>query len=53
MSKEAGTYVQCVRNKTKIKRAVAVKREWELATAMAKDRVASLSSECATMKVAL
>lgn len=35
VSKKAEFYVQFVRNRTKIKRAVAVKREWEAATAMA------------------
>ncbi|OAE33503.1 hypothetical protein AXG93_1467s1050 [Marchantia polymorpha subsp. ruderalis] len=34
-----------------IKRAVAVKREWKSATAMAKEQVASLTAECATMRV--
>lgn len=53
VSKEARFYVQLVRNRTKIKRAVVVKREWKAAIAMAHERVASFSSECATMKVTL
>lgn len=38
---------------TQIKRAVAVKRELESATTMAKERVASLTTECAIMRVTL
>ncbi|OAE33774.1 hypothetical protein AXG93_1671s1010 [Marchantia polymorpha subsp. ruderalis] len=40
-----------IRNRTRIKRAVAVKREWEAGTAKATERVASLLSECTTMKL--
>lgn len=40
-----------MRNRTQIKRAVVVKREWEAATVRATQRVASLTSECAIMKV--
>ncbi|OAE22923.1 hypothetical protein AXG93_3292s1000 [Marchantia polymorpha subsp. ruderalis] len=53
VEKASGFYIELVRNRTKIKRAVAVKREWDSATAMAKERVASLTSECATMRAAL
>lgn len=53
MEKKVGFYVELVRNRFKIKRAVAVKIEWKSVTAMAKERVASLSSECATMRVTL
>ncbi|OAE30334.1 hypothetical protein AXG93_4201s1350 [Marchantia polymorpha subsp. ruderalis] len=47
VSKEAGLYVQLVRNRTKIKRAVAVK------TKMARERAAILSAECGAAKAAL
>lgn len=50
MGKKLGFYVELVSNRTQIKRAVAVKREWESATAMAKGRVASLTAECATIR---
>ncbi|OAE24750.1 hypothetical protein AXG93_1800s1010 [Marchantia polymorpha subsp. ruderalis] len=50
VSKEAGLYVELVRNSTRIKRAVAMKRKWKSATTRTKERVASLPSECATMK---
>ncbi|OAE30124.1 hypothetical protein AXG93_1112s1420 [Marchantia polymorpha subsp. ruderalis] len=40
-------------NRTKLKRAVAVKRKWDSATAMAKERAASLAAECATEKATL
>lgn len=53
MEKEPGFYIKLVRNRIKIKRAEAVKRKWESATAMAKERVASLTSECATMRPTL
>lgn len=53
VTKEVRFYVKLVRNMTQIKRVVAVKREWEYATAMAKERVASLSYKCATVKVVL
>lgn len=53
VAKKAGFYVQLVRNRTKTKRAIAVKRKWEAPTAMANERVASLSSNCAIMKLTL
>ncbi|OAE19818.1 hypothetical protein AXG93_4639s1020 [Marchantia polymorpha subsp. ruderalis] len=43
--KESGSYVELIRNRTKLKRAVAVKREWDSATAMAKEQAASLAAE--------
>ncbi|OAE26640.1 hypothetical protein AXG93_793s1000 [Marchantia polymorpha subsp. ruderalis] len=45
VSKEPGFYVQMIRNRTKLKRAVAVKREWDSATALARERAATLSTE--------
>lgn len=53
VSKEVGFYVKLMRNRTRIKRAVVVKRKWEAATAKAIERVVSLSSQCATMKFTL
>lgn len=40
--RESGSYVELIKNRMKLKRAVAVKREWGTATAMAKERAASL-----------
>ncbi|OAE24920.1 hypothetical protein AXG93_2931s1630 [Marchantia polymorpha subsp. ruderalis] len=51
--KESGSYVKLIRNRTKLKRAVAVKREWNSATELAKERAAILSAECAAAKAAL
>lgn len=45
--------MKLIKNRTKLKRAVAVKREWYSATAMANERVASLTAECATTKATL
>ncbi|OAE19782.1 hypothetical protein AXG93_2458s1030 [Marchantia polymorpha subsp. ruderalis] len=53
VSKEPGFYVQMIRNRTKLKRAVAVKREWDSATALARERAATLSTECAAVKATL
>ncbi|OAE22965.1 hypothetical protein AXG93_1384s1010 [Marchantia polymorpha subsp. ruderalis] len=53
VSKEPGFYVQLIRNRTKLKRAVAVKREWDSATALARERAATLSTECAAVKATL
>ncbi|OAE30810.1 hypothetical protein AXG93_857s1120 [Marchantia polymorpha subsp. ruderalis] len=53
VSKEVGFYVELLRNRTQIKRAVAVKREWDSVTEMARERAAILSAECATAKAAL
>lgn len=53
MKRESESYVELIRNRTKLKRAVAMKREWDSATAMAKERVASLTAECATTKATL
>ncbi|OAE23091.1 hypothetical protein AXG93_2590s1010 [Marchantia polymorpha subsp. ruderalis] len=50
---ESGSYVELIRNRTKLKRAVAVKWEWDSSTAMAKERAASLAAECAVAKVTL
>ncbi|OAE26670.1 hypothetical protein AXG93_641s1110 [Marchantia polymorpha subsp. ruderalis] len=50
---EPGFYVPMIRNRTKLKRAIAVKREWDSATALARDRAATLPSECAAVKAAL
>lgn len=51
--KEPRFYVQMIRNKTKLKRTVAVKREWDSATALARERAATLSTECAAVKATL
>lgn len=53
MEKEPGFYVELVRNRTHIKRVVAVKREWESATAVAIERVASFTTECAIIRATL
>ncbi|OAE31206.1 hypothetical protein AXG93_4240s1050 [Marchantia polymorpha subsp. ruderalis] len=53
VSKEVGFYVNMVRNRTQLKRAVAVKREWDSATELAWERAASLSTVCTAAKVAL
>lgn len=51
VTKKVGFYVQLVRIRTRIMRAVTVKRKWEATTAKAIENVASLSFECAIMKV--
>ncbi|OAE29584.1 hypothetical protein AXG93_4003s1050 [Marchantia polymorpha subsp. ruderalis] len=53
VSKEAGFYVQLVRNRTKLKRAVAVKREWDSATELAPEQAANLLTKCAAVKATL
>ncbi|OAE27639.1 hypothetical protein AXG93_3337s1010 [Marchantia polymorpha subsp. ruderalis] len=53
VSKEPGFYVQMIRNKTKLKRAVAIKSGWDSATALARQRAATLSTECAAVKATL
>ncbi|OAE31752.1 hypothetical protein AXG93_4874s1150 [Marchantia polymorpha subsp. ruderalis] len=45
VSKEVGFYVEMMRNRTQLKRAEAVKREWDSATELARERAASLSTE--------
>ncbi|OAE22952.1 hypothetical protein AXG93_2997s1160 [Marchantia polymorpha subsp. ruderalis] len=44
---------ELMRNKTKLKRAVAVKREWDSATELARERAAILATECAAVKATL
>ncbi|OAE31317.1 hypothetical protein AXG93_1962s1740 [Marchantia polymorpha subsp. ruderalis] len=41
------------KEKRKLKRAAAAKREWDSATAMTKEQVASLAAECAAAKATL
>ncbi|OAE31239.1 hypothetical protein AXG93_2356s1040 [Marchantia polymorpha subsp. ruderalis] len=53
VSKEAEFYVQLVKNRTKLKSAIAVKREWDSTTELARERAANLATECAAMKAAL
>ncbi|OAE20983.1 hypothetical protein AXG93_267s1130 [Marchantia polymorpha subsp. ruderalis] len=53
LSKESEFYIKLIRNRTKLKRAVVVKREWDSATALARERAATLSIECAAVKVTL
>ncbi|OAE24506.1 hypothetical protein AXG93_2194s1000 [Marchantia polymorpha subsp. ruderalis] len=53
VSKEARFYVQLVRNRTKLKRAIAVKREWDSATKLAREGAANLATECAAVKTTL
>ncbi|OAE24633.1 hypothetical protein AXG93_4080s1130 [Marchantia polymorpha subsp. ruderalis] len=59
VSKEAGFYVELVKNRTCIKQAATVKtteetkRKCAKATTKATERVASLTSECATMTITL
>lgn len=53
VSKEVGFYVEMMRNRTQLKRAEAVKREWDSATELARERAASLSTEYAVAKTAL
>ncbi|OAE24678.1 hypothetical protein AXG93_4040s1050 [Marchantia polymorpha subsp. ruderalis] len=53
ISKELGFYVELIRNMMKLKRSVAVKREWESATELPQERAAILEAECAAVKVAL
>ncbi|OAE27655.1 hypothetical protein AXG93_3286s1020 [Marchantia polymorpha subsp. ruderalis] len=43
--KESGSYFELIRNMTKLKRAVIVKREWNSATELAKERAAILLRE--------
>ncbi|OAE27645.1 hypothetical protein AXG93_3337s1070 [Marchantia polymorpha subsp. ruderalis] len=52
-AKEPRFYVQLIRNKTKLKRAVAVKREWDSATALAWEQATTLSTECAAVNATL
>lgn len=51
--RESGSYVELVRSRIKFKSAVVVKRKWNSATAMTKERVASLTAECATTRATL
>ncbi|OAE24677.1 hypothetical protein AXG93_4040s1040 [Marchantia polymorpha subsp. ruderalis] len=53
ISQEVGFYVELIRNRTQLKRSIAVKREWESATELARERVATLEAECAAAKVTL
>lgn len=53
MRKESRSYVELIRNRTKLKSAVVVKREWDSATTMAKERAASSAAECAAAKATL
>ncbi|OAE18216.1 hypothetical protein AXG93_3354s1040 [Marchantia polymorpha subsp. ruderalis] len=48
-----GGTVRLVRNSTKLKRVVAVLREWDSATKLARERAANLSTECAAVKATL
>ncbi|OAE32793.1 hypothetical protein AXG93_374s1200 [Marchantia polymorpha subsp. ruderalis] len=50
VSKEVGFYVEMVRNRTQLKRALEVKREWDSATELARERAANLATECAAVK---
>ncbi|OAE34134.1 hypothetical protein AXG93_2891s1600 [Marchantia polymorpha subsp. ruderalis] len=50
---KSGSYVELIRNRTKLRSAVAVKRECASATAMAKERATSLTAECAIAKAIL
>ncbi|OAE31832.1 hypothetical protein AXG93_685s1000 [Marchantia polymorpha subsp. ruderalis] len=51
--RESGSYVELIKNMTKLKRTMIVKREWDSATAMAKERAASFAAECAAAKATL
>ncbi|OAE35853.1 hypothetical protein AXG93_2354s1020 [Marchantia polymorpha subsp. ruderalis] len=51
--KMSGFYVELIGNRTKLKRAEVVKREWDSATTMTKERAASLTAECVAAKAAL
>ncbi|OAE23652.1 hypothetical protein AXG93_2079s1000 [Marchantia polymorpha subsp. ruderalis] len=51
VSKEVGFYVEMIRNRTQLKRAV--KRKWDSATELARERTANLATECAAVKVTL
>ncbi|OAE34437.1 hypothetical protein AXG93_2886s1000 [Marchantia polymorpha subsp. ruderalis] len=53
ISKEVGFYVELIRNRTQLKRAVAMKREWDSASKLARERAANLEAECAAVKVTL
>ncbi|OAE30287.1 hypothetical protein AXG93_3964s1000 [Marchantia polymorpha subsp. ruderalis] len=53
ISKEVGFYVEMIRNRTHLKRALAVKREWDSAIELARERTANLATECAAVKVKL
>lgn len=51
ISKEVGFNVEMIRNRTQLKRAFAVKREWNFATDLARERAAILATECAAVKM--
>ncbi|OAE19478.1 hypothetical protein AXG93_1040s1420 [Marchantia polymorpha subsp. ruderalis] len=51
VTEEPGFYVPMIRNRTKLKRAVAVKREWESATALVREREAQLREKETECKV--
>ncbi|OAE29645.1 hypothetical protein AXG93_1762s1260 [Marchantia polymorpha subsp. ruderalis] len=53
VSKEVRLYVERVRNRTQLKRALVVKREWDSATEFARERAANLATECTAVKVTL
>ncbi|OAE28913.1 hypothetical protein AXG93_4891s1020 [Marchantia polymorpha subsp. ruderalis] len=53
ISKEVGFYVELIRNRTKLKRSFAVKREGKSATELARERATILEAECAAVKVTL
>ncbi|OAE24085.1 hypothetical protein AXG93_1535s1010 [Marchantia polymorpha subsp. ruderalis] len=53
VSKEVGFYVEMVRYRTQLKRALAVKRKWDSATELARERAANLATECAAVKATL
>ncbi|OAE22287.1 hypothetical protein AXG93_2775s1000 [Marchantia polymorpha subsp. ruderalis] len=50
VSKEVGFYVEMIRNRTQLKRALAVKRDWDSAIELARERAANLATECAAVK---
>ncbi|OAE30335.1 hypothetical protein AXG93_4201s1360 [Marchantia polymorpha subsp. ruderalis] len=53
ISKEVGVYVEMIRNRMQLKKAFAVKREWNSATELAREQAAILAIECAAVKVTL
>ncbi|OAE29546.1 hypothetical protein AXG93_2676s1010 [Marchantia polymorpha subsp. ruderalis] len=53
VSKEVEFYLEMIRNRPQLKRALAVKREWDFATELAQERAANLATECAAVKVTL
>ncbi|OAE21956.1 hypothetical protein AXG93_242s1400 [Marchantia polymorpha subsp. ruderalis] len=53
ISKEVGFYVEMIRNRWQLKRAFAVKREWDSASEMARERATILATECAAVKMTL